>query len=347
MDLTQDEHRSLMRALRRAELITNARFVNHLRHCKRCQNIIRQTSQLKSTVAYLRSTHLTVEQLLQYIADVKQSEYNPHIDSPEASTREVLAHLQECRLCRKRLTYYRRKFDSAEKILIDPAPVASEQTVASSPARPNTEFFRRNKLLTGGGVFAVLLLVALLAPRWQNNFAPYFQSPEQLRATVAYDNFDFVSAERRSSKPPIFSAHDIKDLLKNAEYAKAQSKAQAAFAQAGLSEDELLQAHLYDLMATLKLAQRKKFFFMLDGFDTSSVALAVERCEKTLANIASDSEVFGTSEYGLLCYYLGKASFISGTIPEVQKYFDQAIKISNPRLSEARRLREKTKHTTD
>lgn len=346
MDLTQDEHKSLMRALRNAQPITNTRFVKHLRRCKRCQEIIRQTSQWQSAVEYLRSYHVSVEQLLRYITDVKQSEYSPHTVSSEANTRAVLSHLQECSLCRKRLTYYRRKFDSAEKILIEPAPVASEQTVASSPARPSTGFFRPRRLLFGGGIFAALLLVGVITVHWQT-FAPYLQSPEQLRATVAYDNFDYLSADRRSSKPPIFSAHEIKDLLKNAEYAKAQSKAQAAFAQTGLSEDELLQAHLYDLMATLKLAQRKKFFFMLDGFDTTSVALAVERCEKVLASIASDSEVFGTSEYGLLCYYLGKASYISGTIPEAQKYFDQAIKVSNPRLSEARRLREKPEHTTD
>lgn len=345
MDLTQDEHRSFMRALRRAEPITNTRFVNHLRHCKRCQNIVRQTSQLKRAVAYLQSTHLTVEQLLQYIADVKQSGYTPQTDSPEPNTRKVLAHLQECSLCRKRLTYYRHKFDSAEQIIIEPMPSEPEQSLSSSPPTPNTRFFKRNKQLVGGSVFAAMLCVVVFAVG-RNQFAPYFQSPEQLRATVAYDNFDFLSTERRSSKPPIFPENDIRILLKNADFAQAQTTAQAAFAQPGLPEDERLLAHLYDLMATLKLAQRKKLFFILDGFDTTRVALAVARCEKAVANIAPDSDIFKTREYGLMCYYLGKASYISGTIQEAQAYINRAARIPNPRRSEALQLLEKPEHAT-
>lgn len=349
MDLTQDEHRSLMRALRRAEPITNVRFANHLRHCKRCQNIIRQSSQLKTAVAYLRSYHLSVEQLLRYISDVKQAEYSPHTVSPESdpNTQKVLAHLQECSLCRKRLAYYRRKFDSAEKIIIEPTTIEPEQRLNSSSMRPSTSFSKRNKLMVSGSVFAVILCVVLAAVQWQNKLVPYLQTPEQLRATVAYDNFDFLSEVRRSNDPTIPTANNIEALLKNHAFAEAQIMAQAAFTRTALPENELLLTHLYNLMATLKLAQRKKLFFFLDGFDTTRVKLAAERCEKVLANIAPQSEVFGTNEYGLMCYYLGKASFISGTKQKAQKYIEQATRIPNRRRSEAIYLSKKLAPATD
>ncbi len=347
MDLTHIEHKSVRRALRLDEPIPGAllqKAHQHFQHCQSCQQLIRESSQLRKLVSpRLRANHPDADAILQYLSEKKQAEHSGETFMPEGTAREVLAHLQECSLCRKRLSYYRRASDAAEQVAVD---LLSQVQLEPQPARPAASLRRLFPRWDGKSqpVIASLLLAACLSVFYFGSLGVRQIQQSSFDRLGSLENEDFASfAGRRASAGAKSEAARLREIeldLLAQNFQQAQAAAQAFIRQDDPNGYSLLRASFYDLFASLKLAQHSAWNPLVPRYDTAAVAAALARSEPVVAMAASDTALSRIQTYYLMHYYLAKGYLILHDPVRASEHLSAAATHDNYRKERARQLKE-------
>lgn len=351
MDLTRIEHKSVRRALRLDEPIPEAllqKAHQHFRHCQSCQQLIRESSQLRKLVSpHLQATHPSADAILRYLAEMKQADYDGETFAPAGTAREVLAHLQDCSLCRKRLAYYRQASDAAEQVAED---VLNRAQCKPQPARPAAS--RRHLFPRWDGksqrMIASLLLAACLSVLYFGSLSvrQIRQSPFDRLGSLESEDFA-AFAERSASasvKPEAVWFREIEQDLMAQHFLEAQASAQEFIAQRAPTGYLLLRARFYDLFASLKLAQHSAWNPLVPRYDTDSVAAALARSEPIVALAATDTTLSRIQTYYLMHYYLAKGYLILHDPVRAREHLSATATHANYRRQRAKQIKEELDH---
>ncbi len=347
MDLTRIEHKNVRRALRLDEPIPEAllqKAHQHFQHCQSCQQLIRESSQLRKLVnPHLQATHPGADAILQYLAEMKQADYNGETFTPEGTAREVLAHLQDCSLCRKRLSYYRQASDAAEQVAVD---VLNQAQLEPQPARPAASLRRLFPRWDGKSqpMIASLLLAACLSVFYFGSLGvrQIRQSPFDRLGSL--ENEDFATFAERSATASVKSEavwfREIEQDLMAQHFLQAQASAQEFIAQRNPTGYLLLRARFYDLFASLKLAHNSVWNPLVPRYDTDTVAAAIARSEPVVARAAADSALNRIQTYYLMHYYLAKGYLILHDPVRAREHLSAAATHDNYRKERAKQIQD-------
>ncbi len=370
MDLTRNEHKSVRQALRLDEPISEAllqKAHQHFQHCQSCQQLIRESSQLRKLVSHhLQAAHPSADAILQYLAEMKQADYNGETFTPEGTAREVRLHLQECSLCRKRLSYYRQASDAAEQVAVD---VLKQAQLEPQPARRAVSLRRLFPRWDGKSqpMIVSLLLAACLSVLYFGSIGmrQVWQSPFDRLGSL--ENEDFTAFAERSA--PVSAQSEAAAWLKeieldlmaqnfqqaqaaaqefikqlsassasSAETKQAQAAAQEFIKQSDPAGYLLLRASLYDLFASLKLAHHSLWNPLAPRYDTATVAAALARSELVVAQAATHPALSRIQTFYLMHFYLAKGYLMLHEPARAQEHLSATATEQNYRREQAKQI---------
>ncbi|MDZ7266144.1 MAG: hypothetical protein ONB48_02280 [candidate division KSB1 bacterium] len=345
MDLTHTEHESVKRALRLDEPIPETllqKAHQHFQHCQSCQQLIRDSARWRQRLSrYLQASHPSADAILEYLAEKKQAECLSEHFTPAGTARAVLAHLQECSLCRKRLAYYRRKSDAAERIV---AAVLADERIEKKelPASPPCLFARHKRKSSRRLVSLVLAGCVPAFYLGSVGVRQIWQSPFHRLGSLQHE--DFASfAERRAGAPANAEATSLQEIeldLIAGEFQQAQAAAQRFIAQENRNGYRLLRASFYDLFASLKLAHQSVWNPLAPRYDAAMVAAAISRSEPVVAKAAADSSLNRIQTFYLMHFYLAKGYLILQDPVRAREHLSVTAARPNDRQRRAMQLRD-------
>ena len=344
MKLTRHEHGQLVNALQfddriPEELLKKAK--KHTPSCKQCQDLIRESVILKENFkALLKSAHPTIDELLEYITGTYCLD-----SSPKSSKFDV--HLKECKLCHDRLSYYQNEIEKAESIFYQSA----EKVTFEEKFIPQTELlfktFNWGTILPRPAMAVAFALILSFYGIYNHATIPslFSQPPHYEYAEVQTEEYANIIPNFRSAQisQDENTLNIAKNLLRAGEY-KAGHNMLSQLDQEDLKHSDQLQAQLYNLMATLKLSERS-FFGFSPSFDQDGVQNVIIQNEKFIASLKShsgfESTISSTKNYGLLNYFLAKASLMTNETSKACEYFTKAQKIpGHPRHRRSKELQQ-------
>jgi len=346
MDLTRNEHKSVRQALRLDEPISEAllqKAHQHFQHCQSCQQLIRESSQLRKLVSHhLQAAHPSADAILQYLAEMKQADYNGETFTPEGTAREVRLHLQECSLCRKRLSYYRQASEAAEQVAVD---VLKQAQLEPQPARRAASLRRLFPRWDGKSqpMIVSLLLAACLSVLYFGSIGmrQVWQSPFDRLGSL--ENEDFAAFAERSALVSAQSeaAAWLKEIeldLMAQNFQQAQAAAQEFIKQSDPTGYLLLRASLYDLFASLKLAHHSLWNPLAPRYDTATVAAALARSEPVVAQAATNPALSRIQTFYLMHFYLAKGYLMLHEPARAQEHLSATATEQNYRRGQAKQI---------
>ncbi len=324
------EHEELQIALRNDLEIPGhllERFDPHVRSCRQCQHILKTSERLRKYLyKNLKTAHLSQEQLLSYVNSKPK-----HVQfSLPASDRQMWnqhhAHVKECSLCRMRARHLQNELALCAEIVQKTAAKffdsGKTELAEAQPAPPVvveqkevTAFWSRLKLVV---VVASLSLCGLAGFKFYRHQLPEYYA----LVKPSQDSFRDLQGQFMGKSGQGFL--DETGRLLREEQIQPALEALAQIDERGLSPDELLQAGLYELMATLKASHSTMIGPFFPEFDRPRVQIMLRKME-TILSQRQDFEKKPNGYWGMANFYCAKACLILEDRQRACDYLGQVI----------------------
>ena len=353
MELTQAEHLQLQHALQGDWEIPDhllERFVQHLGHCRDCQQILKTTGQLRDRIKrdFHASAHLSQEQLLFYLT--ARAGGNVLSAGDHSMLSRHREHIEDCPLCRLREQYLQKELAHCEEVVFEeaqafaiptsPAPMNRVPKFEPFPAgRSVLRISRFAYALSGAVVSCILVLVAHLKflPEYYSYINPHLDSYHSALLSMR------GGSESTARAPNEFSTHKVLEAAHEALRSGKPGQALALLTGLqgrSLEGNDLLRLRLYELMATLQDAH-SDYLRLFPHFEIDRVSAALDRIKEVLPEDLARAKLLEPVYAGPAYYYAAKACLVLERREEARTLLEYSTALApHRRLEEAKALLE-------